>query len=89
MADGTKVTLRATVVSLAPVRAVSTGRVQDVTICDSSGSINLSVWEENVDKLEIGKQYKFSDIYVHSYQGKKMYYCPVQVRMISLRMIVP
>lgn len=71
MADGTKVTLNVSVVYLAPVRAVSTGTVQDVTISDSSGSINLSVWGENVEKLEIGKQYKLTDVYIRSYQGEK------------------
>uniref|UniRef100_A0A1X7SKG2 Uncharacterized protein n=1 Tax=Amphimedon queenslandica TaxID=400682 RepID=A0A1X7SKG2_AMPQE len=71
MADGTKVTLNVTVVYLAPVRAVSTGTVRDVVISNSSGSINLSVWGENVDKLEIGKQYKLIDVYIRSYQGEK------------------
>ena len=69
--DGTKVTVKATIVSLAPVRAVSTGKVQDVIISDPSGTVNLSVWEDNVNKLEVGKTYKFSSVYVRSYQGVK------------------
>ena len=66
--DGTKVTLKAKIISVAPVRAVSTGKVQDVSITDASGSTNLSAWEENVDKLEVGM---FSDVYVCSYRGEK------------------
>ena len=57
--DGTKVTVIATVVSLAPVRAVSTGIVQDVAISDSSGTSSLSAWEDNVDRLVTGQTYKF------------------------------
>jgi ssDNA-binding replication factor A large subunit len=72
--DGTKVTLKGVVVSLAPVRAVSTGRVQDVTIYDPSGSVNLSVWEENINKLEVGKHYKFCNVYVHSFIVEKNIY---------------
>ncbi len=69
--DSTKVTLIATVVAVAPARAVSTGIVQDITICDMSGTINLSVWEDNVDKLETGVTYKFTNLNIRSYRGVK------------------
>lgn len=69
--DGRKVLLKGTVMSIAPIRAVSTGKVQDTIICDSSGSVNLSVWEDNVDQLEVGKSYCFHNVAVRSYRGEK------------------
>lgn len=52
--DGSKVSLKVTVVSIAPGRVVSTEKVQDVVLCDATGFIDLSVWEEKIDKSEYG-----------------------------------
>ena len=67
--DGTLVMLRGKVLSLSPIRAVSTGIVQDVTIADET---NLSAWDKkNIDMLEPGKLYKFHNVYVRSYKDDK------------------
>lgn len=69
--DGTKITVRATVLSVAPVRPVSTGKVQEIIICDSTASTNLSAWENHTDQLIAGKSYLFGDVFVRSYRGEK------------------
>ncbi len=50
--DGEIVNVSGTVTFISPVRPVSTGLVQEVTITDSSGSITMSVWGNNIDRFQ-------------------------------------
>ncbi len=69
---GTTVNVTAKVVSSAPVRSVSTGRVQDVTITDDTGSISLSLWDNNIDTLKTSTTYSFSNLSIQIFQNKKV-----------------
>lgn len=42
---------------------------QDIIVCDQSGSGKVTVWEDDIDKLEIGKSYCLSDMLVRNYGG--------------------
>uniref|UniRef100_A0A1X7VAD8 Replication protein A OB domain-containing protein n=1 Tax=Amphimedon queenslandica TaxID=400682 RepID=A0A1X7VAD8_AMPQE len=51
-ADGMLVNLGCKVIDVAPARVVRTGRLQEVTLADQTGTIKLCCWEKNVDQLE-------------------------------------
>lgn len=44
---------------------------QDVTISDATGTIRLTMWQENVDKLQVGVSYKIDNLTVRSYNDTK------------------
>lgn len=67
--DGVMVHVRAKILSAEPPRAVSRGLVQDAIIGDGSYTIGLSIWEENINKLEVLKTYKLQGLYTRTYQG--------------------
>lgn len=46
---------------------------QDVTLSDSTGTIRLTLWQDDIDKLVLGKCYRM----VKSYKGEK-YVTPPQ-----------
>ena len=69
--DGVIVNLKAKVLSAEPPRVVSKGLVQDIIVTDGCSTIGITAWEENTNKLEEFKSYKFENLYTRSYQGVK------------------
>ena len=68
MVDGVAVNLKAKVMAVELPRAVGTGFVQDLTLCDGANTVSLSVWDDNVNKFEVFKT-SFCMLYTRSYQG--------------------
>jgi DNA-directed RNA polymerase subunit RPC12/RpoP len=68
---GTAVSVKARIAAVEPARAVSTGVVQDIVIADGTGSIRMSVWEINVDKIQLHGSYQFTNLYVRTYLDEK------------------
>lgn len=69
MKDGVSVNMKAKVMAVEPPRAVGTGLVQDVILCDGINTMSLSVWDDNVNKFEVLQAYHFRNLYTRSYQG--------------------
>ena len=47
------------------------GSVCNVVIKDDSGSVQLTLWNEDVDKYDVGDKVKITDGYVGEWQGEK------------------
>lgn len=47
------------------------GRVCNVVIKDDSGSVQLTLWNEDVDKYDVGDKVKVADGFVGEWQGEK------------------
>ena len=69
--DGTMVSLQATTISIEPVRLVSTGVIQISQIMDSSGSINITMWDNNTNLPELSVTYTFTNVVVSSFCDQK------------------
>ena len=69
--DDIMVHLRAKIIKAEPPRAVSKGLVQDLVLSDGSHTIGLSVWEENINQLQVMKTYKLESLYTRTYQGTR------------------
>lgn len=69
--DGTLVDFSAKVTRLCPPRDVSTGVLQEATLIDESGSITMSLWNKNVDKLKESCFYKFRNATVITFRNEK------------------
>uniref|UniRef100_A0A1X7TBP7 Replication protein A OB domain-containing protein n=1 Tax=Amphimedon queenslandica TaxID=400682 RepID=A0A1X7TBP7_AMPQE len=72
LVDGVVVNSKAKVLSAELPRPVSRGLVQDVVLTDGQNSIDLSVWEENTNKLEPLKCYSFDSHHTRRYRGTRM-----------------
>ena len=48
---------------------------QDVTISDNTGSTRLTLWQTDIDKLEVGTSYKLKNLILKSFDGSR-YLCP-------------
>ncbi len=70
--NGTLVNVKAAVVRVAPGRTVSTGVVQEVTITDSTGSVALTLWNNNIDKFHENSTYTFTALKVDTYRDNKI-----------------
>jgi replication factor A1 len=75
--DGMKrVSIKAKVVELGNVREVKskfkdeTYRLADATIADETGSIKLTLWNEQVDMINIGNIINIENGYVTSFKGE-------------------
>ena len=65
-----RVTVRIQVVKINDPDVVGNGkRKQDVTIADSSSSIILTLWEDDIGSLEIGNSYELSKVLVQQFKG--------------------
>lgn len=69
------VDLEADVTEISEVRSFNKfGRdlkVATATLKDSSGSIKLSLWNQDIDKVKLGDRIKVSNGYVNEFQGEK------------------
>lgn len=46
-------------------------RVADAVLKDDSGSIKLSLWNEDIDKFKVGDKVKITNGYINEFQGEK------------------
>ena len=62
------------VVSVSPTRDVNTrfgpSRVADAVIKDDSGSIKLTLWNEQIDQVTVGSNVAIENGYVTSFRGE-------------------
>ena len=47
------------------------GRVANAKVKDSSGTITLTLWNEEIDKVKVGSKIKITNGYVSEWQGEK------------------
>ncbi|MBI1970843.1 hypothetical protein HYS47_03780 [Candidatus Woesearchaeota archaeon] len=47
------------------------GRVCNAVISDASGTIKLTLWNEQIDQLNVGDKIKITNGYVNEWQGEK------------------
>ena len=69
-----KVTLEAEIVKMGETREFQkfgkSGRVATVVIKDDSGEIDLSIWNEDIDKVQEGSKIQIENGYVGEFRGK-------------------
>lgn len=67
-------TIEATIEAISPTRDVSTqrgpGRVADATLKDDSGSIQMSLWNQDIERFKVGQRIKIHDGWVKEWKGK-------------------
>lgn len=70
-----KVEIEAKVIEMGEVREFQkfgkTGRVATAKIEDDSGSISLTLWNDEIDKVKVGDKIKITNGYVNEFQGEK------------------
>ena len=44
-------------------------RLAEALVGDATGTVIINLWEENIDKIEVGKTYKLRDGYVGLFRG--------------------
>lgn len=63
------------VTEISPIREFSkfgkAGRVCNATIKDASGSMAMTLWNEQIDQVKVGSKLKITDAYVSEWQGVK------------------
>lgn len=70
MSNNDKVTTTVKCVKVDNPTKLNTGKVkQDTIIADSTGTIRLTLWEEDVNKIEEGKSYKLINMLVRCFKG--------------------
>ena len=47
------------------------GRVCNATLEDESGKIKITLWNDEIHKVQVGNKVKISNGYVNEYQGEK------------------
>ena len=71
-----RVTVEANVVEKGETREVrsrykdETYNVADAVVADETGSIKLTLWNEQIDHVEVGNRIKIENGYVTSFQGQ-------------------
>ena len=71
-----RVTVEAKVVEKGETREVrsrykdETYQVADATIADETGSIKLTLWNEQIDQVDVGNKIKIENGYVTSFKGE-------------------
>ena len=70
-----KVEVEAEVVEVSPPREFNkfgkVGRVANAKIKDDSGTITLTLWNEEIEKVKVGSRIKITNGYVSEWQGEK------------------
>lgn len=56
---------------------------QDIAVSDSTGTARLTLWEPEINKMELQKSYKLSGIMVKEYQDKKYLSTPKEISLIE------
>lgn len=69
-----KVDIEAEVVSVGDVRIFEkfgrSGRVATARVKDDSGEMNLTLWNEDIDKVGVGSKVRIENGYVSEFQGE-------------------
>ena len=69
-----KVELTVTVSELKEPRTINkpgfSGKVQNAIVKDDTGSITLTLWNDDAEKYAVGEKIKISNGYVSEYQGE-------------------
>lgn len=71
-----RVTVEANVVEKGDTREVrsrykdETYNVADAVVADETGSIKLTLWNEQIDQVEVGNKIKIENGYVTSFKGE-------------------
>ena len=66
-----RVTVRAAVLKVKDPQSVSKGKMkQDIIVADESGTIPLTLWEEDIGKLVQYTSYQLNRVQVHKFLGK-------------------
>ncbi len=69
------VEIEAEVIEVAPARAFNKfgkeGKVASATIKDDTGSMTLTLWNEQVDQVKVGNKVKITNGFVNEWQGDK------------------
>jgi replication factor A1 len=67
-------TIEATITAISPVRDVSTSRgparVADATLQDETGTITLTLWNDEAARFSVGQKVKITDGWVKDFRGK-------------------
>lgn len=67
-------TIDATIVEISAVRDVTTSRgpaqVADATLQDSTGTIQLTLWGDDIKRFQVGQKIRISDGWVKDFRGK-------------------
>ena len=72
MARFQRVTLKVKAVKVDDAGQVSGGKMkQDITVCDATGSARLTIWADEIRKIEQGKSYLLSGMVVKEFRGRK------------------
>ena len=70
-----KVEIEAEVIEISPPREFNkfgkVGRVANAKIKDESGTIVLTLWNDEIDKVKVGSKIKIMNGYVSEWQGEK------------------
>ena len=71
-----RVTVEANIVEKGETREVrsrykdETYKVADAVVADETGSIKLTLWNEQIDQVEVGNKIKIENGYVTSFKGE-------------------
>ena len=52
------------------LRSGGEARVADCTLQDDSGSIKLSLWDEQIDAVQVGSKVRIDNGYTNSFRGE-------------------
>jgi len=52
------------------LRTGGTAKVADATFKDDSGSINLSLWDDQISSVQVGSKVKVENGYTNSFRGE-------------------
>ena len=67
-----RVSVRAQVFKVEPPETVGSGKKkQEISIGDKSAVANLTLWQGDINTLEVGQSYQFNRVVVRSYRGKR------------------
>ena len=47
------------------------GRVANATVADETGTIKLTLWNDDIDKVRVGDKIKITNGFVSEFQGEK------------------
>ena len=77
--DGSRISCKVKVLRIEGKQLVSNGQaLQNVIISDSSMASKMVLWNDDINKFEVGNSYHLKHILVKSYQGDKYLQFPKQ-----------
>jgi len=52
------------------LRTGQQARVADCTLQDASGTVKLSLWDDDIDKVQVGSRVRIENGYTNSFRGE-------------------